>query len=199
MKPARIASISAERDEWLRRATAAAIAAAKDVVGATGPIRPGVPIGKLTVSEWGWIVSSAIWAWVATRAQQAATEGWDLEQTIRTLSSGSDINPWDTGSVMAILPRLPEACGDGFDWAKPIGDWSKETISEFLLVAFKLALRANIARDVLEAQVANRPVGADAIAHEVNSVHVITAEMAPASNPTTTSAEFTVSDSDCPF
>jgi hypothetical protein len=199
MKPARIAPISAERDEWLRRATAAAIAAAKDVVGATGPIRPSMPIGKLTVSEWGWIVSSAIWAWVATRAQQAATEGWDLEQTIRTLSSGSDINPWDTGSVMAILPRLPEACGDGFDWAKPIGDWSKETISEFLLVAFRLALRATIARDVLEAQVANRPVGADVIAHEVNAVHVIAAEMASASNLDTTPGEFTVSDSDCPF
>jgi hypothetical protein len=199
MKPARIASISAERDEWLRRATGAAVAAAKDVVSATGPIRPTMPIGKLTVSEWGWIVSSAIWAWVATRAQQAATEGWDLEQTIRTLSSGCDINPWDTGSVMAILPRLPEVCGDGFDWAKPIGDWSKETISEFLLVAFRLVLRANIARDVVEAHVANRPVGADVIAHEVNAAHVITAEIAAASNPTPPSAESTASDSDCPF
>jgi hypothetical protein len=196
MKPARIASIGAERDEWLRRATAAAIAAAKDLVGAMGPIRPSMPIGKLTDSEWGWIVTSGNSAWVATRAEQAATEGWDLEQTIHTVSSGSDINPWNAGSVMAILPRLPEACGDGFDSSKPIGDWSKETVAEFLLNAFRLVLRANVARDVVEAQVASRPFGPKAIARKLD---VTVGEKAAASNPIATSAEFAASDSDCPF
>jgi hypothetical protein len=191
VKRARIAAISAERDDWLRRATAAAIAAARDVVGETGLIRPSMPIGKLTISEWGWIASAAISAWVATRAEQAATEGWDLEQTIRTVSSESDIDPWDTGGVMAILPKLPEACGEGFDWSKPIGDWPKEMIAEFLLVAFKLIWRGMIARAVIEGQVAGRPVRVDVIGREDN---------AAAGKSMMPVAEFSAtSDSDCPF
>jgi hypothetical protein len=196
MNSARVASISAERDKWTRQAFDASTAAAKDLVGALGPIRPTTPIGKLTVAEWGWIATSAISAWVATRAEQATTEGWNLEQTIRTLSSGPDINPWDIGSVVAILPKLPEACGDGFNWSKPIGDWSKETIAEFLLNAFRLVQRANIARDFVEAQVASKPVGAETTAREGNAAQLMAREKAAASNPTTV---ITGCDSDCPF
>ncbi len=86
MKTARIASISAETDAWLRRATAASIAAAKDLVATQGPIRSSTPAGRLTDFEWGWIVSTVIWAWVSTRAEQATTEGLDVERAIRVSS-----------------------------------------------------------------------------------------------------------------
>jgi hypothetical protein len=151
VKKARISSISAEQDAWLRRAYAAGVAAAKDVVGEAGPIRSNPAIGKLGDSEWGWIASAIIWGWIATRAQQAAEEGWDLEQTVR--STGLEPCPWDTGAVFKILPQLADACPD-FDWSQPAGDWSKDALAGFLLTAFSLIRRATIARDAVEAQLA---------------------------------------------
>ena len=81
---------------------------------------------------------------------------------------------------MAILPMLPEACGEGFDWSTPIGEWPKETIAEFLLVAFTLVMRANAARDVVEAQGEGKPINPDLIARQINGV---------AGNPAMTVAE----------
>jgi hypothetical protein len=52
MMKARIASITAENDAWLRRATAASVAAAKDLVTPQGPIRSNAQVGKLSDSEW---------------------------------------------------------------------------------------------------------------------------------------------------
>jgi hypothetical protein len=175
MKPARVASIHAERDVWTRRAFDASLAAVQDLVGEMGPIRPSTMISKLGKAEWGWIIGAAISAWVKARAEQAVDEGWDLERTIHTLRSTPE--PWDTGAVMAILPMLPEACGDGFDWAKPIGEWPKETIAQFLLTAFTLMMRANVASAVVEAQGTVNP---NVIARETN---------AAAGNPMMTIAE----------
>ena len=116
MKTARIASISAENDAWLRRATAASIARAKDLVAVQGPIRSSTPAGQFTDSEWAWIASTVIWGWVATRAEQAASEGLDPERAIRTTKLDPD--PWDIGAIRAILPELAKSCA-GFDWSKP--------------------------------------------------------------------------------
>ena len=84
MKTARIASISAENDAWLRRATAASIARAKDLVAPQGPIRSATQLGKLSDSEWAWIVSTVVWGWISTRSEQAATEGLDTERAIQS-------------------------------------------------------------------------------------------------------------------
>ena len=168
MRPARVASIHAERDAWTRRAFGASVVAAQDLIGATGPIRPHTPIGNLGKDQWGWLVSTAVSAWVSIRAEQATEEGWSAEATIHTLSVTPE--PWDVGSVMAILPMLPEACGEGFDWSTPIGEWPKETIAEFLLVAFTLVMRANAARDVVEAQGDVKPINPDLIARQINGV-----------------------------
>jgi hypothetical protein len=117
MKKARIASISAEHDDaWLRRATAASIARAKDLVAPQGPIRSSAQIGKISDSEWGWIVSTVVSGWVSSRGEQAASEGLDPERAIRTTKLDPD--PWDVGMVRAILPELAKSCA-GFDWAKP--------------------------------------------------------------------------------
>jgi hypothetical protein len=151
MRNAKIAAISAEQDPWMRRATDASVSAAKDVVGAMGPIRPGTPVGHLVAHEWSWICSTVVWAWIAARAEQAATEGWNAEIAIRT--TGLSPDPWLAGAVASILPTLFEALPD-LDWLRPIGSWSKETVTEFLTVALGLIQRAIAARDVTEERIA---------------------------------------------
>ena len=186
MRKARISAISAEQDEWLRRAYAVAVAAGKDLIGDQGPIRSSTAIGRLGESEWAWIASAIIWGWIATRAQQAAEEGWDSEAAIR--SSGLEPCPWDTGGVLKILPALAQACGD-FNWSQPASDWSKETLAQFLLTAFDLIQRATIARDVVEKQL--EPTSADVTARQINGA---------AGNSRMTPAELEALDrGDCPF
>jgi hypothetical protein len=155
VKAARPASISAENDEWLRRAYAAAVVAAKDLIGDRGPIRSNTQIGRLGDPEWMFIASAIVWAWVATRAEQAATEGWDSEAATR--STGLEPCPWSTGAIVKALPKLADACGD-FDWSQPASAWSKETLAWFLSTAFELIQRAHVARDVIEEQLAGKPI-----------------------------------------
>jgi hypothetical protein len=154
MRKAKIAAISAAPDKWIQRATAAAVAAAQDIIGDMSLIRPSVPIGRITSQEWGWICMSAISAWIAVRSRQAAEEGWNTEHAIRTTGLAPD--PWDAGAIASILPTLAEACSDHLDWAQPIGTWSKDEITEFLLVAFGLIQGALAARDATEKQVAGK-------------------------------------------
>jgi hypothetical protein len=143
MKNARIASISAENDAWLRRATAAAIAGARDLVGPRGPIRSTTQLGALSDSECGWVVSTVIWQWVATRSEQGATEGLDPERAVRVTKLSPD--PWSTGAIKTILPELAETCA-GFDWTKPANAWTKDELAEFLLTAFDLVQRATLSK-----------------------------------------------------
>ena len=100
-------SPSAIDDEWQRRATAAAIGAARGLVWDGSHIPAGTPVGRLGDTEWGWVFGAMLFAWIATRAEQAAAEQLDTEQTIRM--SGLDPQPWDIGAVMAILPELVDA------------------------------------------------------------------------------------------
>src|SRR5262249_7055261 len=70
-------------------------------------------VGRLGDTEWGWVFGAMLFAWIATRAEQAAAEQLDTEQTIRV--TGLDPQPWDIGAIMAILPELADACPD-LDW-----------------------------------------------------------------------------------
>src|SRR5262249_26999387 len=88
--------LSAIEDQWQRDATAAAIAAARGVAQMGGPIPPGTPIGRLSDTEWGWITSGVLFAWISKRAEQAAAEQLDTEQTIRL--TAHDPEPWDAGA-----------------------------------------------------------------------------------------------------
>jgi hypothetical protein len=139
-------SPSAIDDEWQRRATAAAIGAARQVIQSDGPIPPGTPIGRLRGVEWGWIVAAILFGWIATRAEQAASEQLDTELTIRM--TGLDPDPWDAGAVVAILPELADT--PGIDWSKPLADWPRETMVDFLLTAMRLIRKALTARDLSE-------------------------------------------------
>ena len=158
-------SLSALEDEWQRRATAAAIVAARGVIRMDGPIPPLTPIGRLSDTEWGWVVVAILFAWISARAEQATAENLDTEQTIRT--TGLDPQPWDAGAVAAILPDLANACPD-IDWSQPLTEWPRETVIEFLLKAMPLIRKAMIARDIGEKGI-TRKSSASTIARQANA------------------------------
>ena len=159
-------SLSALEDQWQRDATAAAIAGARGVVQMDGPIPPGTPIGRLSDTEWGWIVAAILFAWIGMRARQATAEQLDVEQTIRM--TALDPQPWDAGAVAAILPELANACSGSVDWSKPLAEWPRETIIEFLLKAMPLIRKAMIARDLSDKGV-SRKSSAATIARQANA------------------------------
>jgi hypothetical protein len=158
-------SPSVLEDEWQRRATAAAIAAARGVVQLDGPIPPATPIGRLSDTEWGWILAAMLFAWISKRAEQAAAEQLDTERCIRM--TALDPHPWDAGAVAAILPDLADACA-GLDWVKPLAAWPKDDIVEFLLKAMPLIRKAMIARDLSDKGVSRRSSAAT-IARQANA------------------------------
>jgi hypothetical protein len=140
-------SISAIEDDWQRRATDAAISAARNIVlGDDAAINKNTPVGRLGEVEWGWIVAAVIFAWIRTRAEQAAAEELDTERAIRM--TGLDRNPWDAGAIAAILPELAQC--RGIDWSKPLNDWSRETMIEFLLETLRLVRGGMVARDLAD-------------------------------------------------
>lgn len=147
MKRTNRSTATAREDDWQRRATAAAVAAARDAIKDGGPIPPGSPVGRLGEGEWEWLVGAVLFGWIATRAEQATAESIDTELAIRM--TGLDPDPWDAGAVMAILPKLAEAC-PGIDWTQPLATWSREGMAEFLLTAMRLIRTAMIARDLSE-------------------------------------------------
>ena len=110
-------SLSANEDAWQRRATEAAITAARGIVHLGGSIPPGTPIGRLTDAEWGWLAAAILFAWIKTRAEQAVSEGLDSDRTVRLI--GIDPQPWDAGAVASILVELADR--SDIDWSLPLG------------------------------------------------------------------------------
>jgi hypothetical protein len=163
-RPVAQVSPAALEDAWQRRATAAAIATARQVIQIDGPIPLGTPIGRLGEVEWGWIVAAILFGWIATRAEQAVSEQLDTELTIRM--TGLDPDPWDAGAVVAILPELADTLG--IDWSKPLADWPRETMVEFLTTALALIRKAVIARDLSDKGV-TRKSSANTIARQANA------------------------------
>jgi hypothetical protein len=137
-------TLAAIEDEWQRKATSAAIESARKVIG--GAVPRGVPVGKLSDYELGWLVMAGICAWISTRAAQASAEGFNLavvEEAIR--NTGTTPAPWDAGAVAATLPDLADV--PGIDWMLPLNDWPRETMVRFLCAAFDLIRQAMAARD----------------------------------------------------
>jgi hypothetical protein len=156
-------SPTALEDTWLRQATAAAIAAARNLVKLDGVIPPGTPVGRLSDTEWGWLVAAILFAWIRTRAEQATVEEISTEQAIRL--TGYDRNPWDAGAIKAILAELAEL---KIDWTKPLTEWSSDAMVDFLLEALRLVRKGMIARDLSSGGI-TRKSGADVIARQTNA------------------------------
>jgi hypothetical protein len=158
-------SPSTQNDVWTKKASEAAVAEARKAIKDDGAIPPGTPVGRLSDRELGWITSGALLGWITVRSQQAVEENWDSERTIRTLGLVRH-EPWDGGAVVAILPRLFESCPT-LDWTKPVADWPREAMTEFLLTALRLIRRAMIARDFSERQLTGGEPAA-ALARQAN-------------------------------
>src|SRR5262249_54243003 len=72
-----------KENEWLDKATAAAIAGARKIALNSSGLPPMTPIGRLSDSQWSWVVAGVIFAWVQTRVEQAIEEGLDQERAVR--------------------------------------------------------------------------------------------------------------------
>ena len=135
--------LSRREDEWQRKATAAAIAGARKIAAGCKGLGSSTPVGRLTDEQWGWIITAAIFGWIETRVEQAIAEGLDQEQTVRL--TGLSPSPCDVAVVQSILPTLADTAA--IDWTQPLAAWSKDTMSGFLLAAWDLIRKAEIARD----------------------------------------------------
>jgi hypothetical protein len=138
--------LTRQEDDWLQRATAAAIAAARSIVlGDGAAINMNAPVGRLSDIEWGWIVTAAIFAWIQTRAEQAVAEVLDTERAVRVTGFARG-EPWDAGAIAAILPELGD--DESIDWSQPLAAWSRDAMIAFLQKALVLVRKAEIARDL---------------------------------------------------
>ena len=133
--------LTAREGEWQRRATAAAIAAARRVVTRNSAIGANAPISRLSDVEWGWIVAAVIFAWISVRAEQATAEELDVERAFR---EGADAHGTRV-RLPAILPQLADT--SGIDTSVPLAEWPRETMLHFLVTALGLARKAMAARD----------------------------------------------------
>jgi hypothetical protein len=134
--------ISKREDEWLAKATAAAIAGARKIALSSGPLM-NTPLGRLDDRAWGMVVTAAIFGWAETRWQQAIEEGRDAEEMVRF--TGLRPSPCDSAVVRSVLPALAERAN--IDWARPLQDWSGDVMTSFLLLAWRLIGEAEVLRD----------------------------------------------------
>jgi hypothetical protein len=116
----RLPTASAIENAWLRQATVVAIKAARTVVSG-GAVPPMTPIGRLSDTEWGWVVASVLFGWIRERATQATANGIETEKALR--QTGLDPDPWDSGAIAAILPELADA---PVDWTVPLAELSRD-------------------------------------------------------------------------
>jgi hypothetical protein len=135
--------LTKKENEWLDKATAAAIAGARKIADNSTGLPPTTPVGKLSDLQWGWIVTAAIFGWIQTRVEQVIEEGLDQEHAVRL--TGLPPSPCDVAVVRSILPTLADQAA--IDWSQPLEAWSKDLMVNFLLLAWRLIGAAEIARD----------------------------------------------------
>jgi hypothetical protein len=134
--------ITKNEDIWLAKATEAAIAGARKIAVGSTPLM-NTPVGRLTDTQWGWLMTGGIFAWVRTRCEQAVAEGFDPERAVRM--TGLAPSPCDVAAVTSILPALADQAE--IDWSLPLAAWSKNTMTNFLLLAWQLINKAEAAGD----------------------------------------------------
>jgi hypothetical protein len=134
-------AISKHEDDWQAKATAQAIAEARKIVEDNAALKVA-PVGRLSDLQWGWIIAAALFGWVIKRCEQAIAEGISHEEAVRMLEL--DPSPGEVAVARSILPDLVQA---KIDWSQPLASWSKETMTDFVLLTWKLLNRAEMARD----------------------------------------------------
>ena len=138
--------ITKHENEWQDKATAAAVEGARKVA-LTFKGKQGIPgttqLGSLSEAQWGMIITGAIFGWIRTRCEQAIAEDIDQEEAVRL--TGLSPSPCDVAVVTSILKELAEKAG--VDWAQPLKSWSKDVMTNFLMLAWQLITKAEAARD----------------------------------------------------
>jgi hypothetical protein len=134
--------LTQQENEWLDKATAAAVAGARKIVLGNGPLM-NTPAGTIKEEQWGWIISAAIFGWIEVRVQQAVDQGRDSEEVVRL--TGLSPSPCDSVVVRSILRTLADQAN--IDWSRPLATWSPDTMTTFLMLAHRLIGEAEIARD----------------------------------------------------
>ena len=121
-KKLRLPSLSAIEDRWQQEATRVAIEKARVAVRG-GTVPPMTPVGRLSDTEWGWIVAAVLFGWIDSRARQAVDNGVGVNKYIRdtgidphiTLESDSMILLYShvrTGRWASVMPaRLAASLG----------------------------------------------------------------------------------------
>jgi hypothetical protein len=133
--------ITDKENPWLAKATEAAIAGARKIANSTS-LPAKTPVGQLSDSQWGWIITGAIFAWVQTRVEQAIEEGLDQDQAVRI--TGLSPSPCDVAVVRSILPELADKAA--IDWSQPLVAWDRDTMVNFLLLAWQMIGKAEATR-----------------------------------------------------
>jgi hypothetical protein len=137
-------SVTTHEIKWQDNATAAAVEGARKVA-LTFSGKQGIPgttqLASLSEAQWGMIVTGAIFGWIRTRCEQAIAENLDQESAVRL--TGLSPSPCDVAVVTSILKELSEKAG--VDWALPLQAWSKDTMTNFLMLAWALISKAEAA------------------------------------------------------
>ena len=141
IKP-RFPSLTAIEDAWQREATRVAIEQARAVVSG-GALPPLTPVGRLSDTEWGWIVAAVLFGWISTRSRQATSNGVGPDKYLY-INESLNPDPWDAGAIEAILPELGNCQAD---WSKSLSQFSREEMITFLGDAYNLIGKAMLARD----------------------------------------------------
>jgi hypothetical protein len=135
--------LSQSEDQWQRKATESAIAEARKIAQGVAPKLANTPVGRLSDLEWGWLLTAAIFGWIRTRCEQAIAEGLDQEELVRVI--GLSPSPGDIAVIHSILPMLADQAA--IDWSRSLATWSRDEMTNFLLLAKQLANGAQVALD----------------------------------------------------
>ena len=166
MRKVGVVAQSAIEDVWQRRATEAAIAAARGVVKPDGPIPPLTPIGRLGDIEWGWIVAAILFGWIS-HPRRTGDRGEPRRRAHHPRRAGSSRIPGTPARSSRSCPTSP-TLAPIIDWSLPLASWSKETMAEFLLTALRLIRPAMLARDLSEKGI-TRKASVSTIARQANA------------------------------
>jgi hypothetical protein len=128
--------------DWQRRVRAVVVAAAEK------KINDLQPASLLKGGDVGELVDTIISSWIMFRAEQAVVNGVKHDDLV--LMTGATPEPWDMGTVAAILPQLAAL---DIDWSKPLAAFSKDEMCSFICRALDFVCRAQCARDATQAAI----------------------------------------------
>jgi hypothetical protein len=129
--------VAKEDDHAIRDATEAAIASVRSLLN--NGINPRAMVGTLSETELGLVVTSAVFAWIKSKAEAHMQYGIAaVEQAIKTMNQ--DPEPQEAGAVGSILAKLADV--PGLPWDKPVTEWSRDEMTNLAWKSYHLVSAA---------------------------------------------------------